>query len=213
MVEPITDAKQDEAAIKGLRLADAELVHTSVLAKLDYIENKLNRALKLLGDKSEDALAQLRLAQTQGMTFLVNKEDDPLVKAQMALQLAERMAEQGREEAAKANLQLAKKLLELYRGLLPQGKSEHVTKLQGEITKLQTEIGGKDAAKTIRGFWDRVASWFVRQPGESRATTSETRLPLPRRRRRQRSRSTRRKGVIADRHASAQRGATKKRGR
>jgi hypothetical protein len=107
------------------------------------------------------------------VTFLVNKEDDPLVKAQMALQLAERMAEQGREEAAKANLQFAKNFLELYRGLLPQGKSEHVSKLQGEITRLQIEIGGKDAAKTIRGFWDRVASWFVRESGEARATTSE----------------------------------------
>lgn len=178
-VEPITDAKQDDAAVKGIRLADAELVHTSVLMKLDFVESRLNRAIKLLDDKCEDALAQLRLAQSQGMTFLVNKEDDPLVKAQMALQLAERMAEQGREEAAKANLQLAKNHLDLYRGLLPQGKSEHVGKLQAEITKLQAEIGGKDAAKTIRGFWDRVASWFMREPGETRATTSESPASQP----------------------------------
>jgi len=85
-----------------------------------------------------------------------------IVEAQMALQLAERMVEQGREAAAKANLQLAKNHLELYSGLLEKGKSEHVTKLQKEITKLQSEIGRKDAAESIRGFWDRVASWFVR---------------------------------------------------
>ena len=56
----------------------------------------------------------------------------------MAIQVAERMSEEGREEAAKANLQVAKNYLEFYRGLLPSGKSEHVSKLEGEITKLQS---------------------------------------------------------------------------
>jgi hypothetical protein len=90
----------------------------------------------------------------------------------MALQVAERMSEEGREEAAKANLQVAKNYLEFYRGLLPSGKSEHVSKLQEEITKLQSEIGRKGAASSIRGYWDRVASWFVRKSGEMRATTA-----------------------------------------
>jgi hypothetical protein len=91
----------------------------------------------------------------------------------MALQLAERMVEQGREAAAKANLQLAKNNLELYSGLLEGGKNEHVTKLQKEITRLQGDIGRKDAAESIRGMWDRVASWFVREPGEMRVTATE----------------------------------------
>jgi hypothetical protein len=60
-MEPITDAKQGEAAVHGVRLADAELLHTSVLVKLDYVESKLNRALKLLKEKPEDAIAQLVL--------------------------------------------------------------------------------------------------------------------------------------------------------
>ena len=60
-MEPITDAKQGEAAVHGVRLADAELLHTSVLVKLDYVESKLNRALKLLKEKPEDAMAQLAL--------------------------------------------------------------------------------------------------------------------------------------------------------
>jgi len=29
----------------------------------------------------------------------------------------------------------------------------------------------KNAAETIRGFWNRVAGWFVQAPGEMRATT------------------------------------------
>src|SRR5208282_3569289 len=69
MMEPITDAKQGEAAVHGVRLADAELIHTSVLVKLDYVESKLNRALRLLKDKPEDALAQLALAQSQGVDY------------------------------------------------------------------------------------------------------------------------------------------------
>jgi hypothetical protein len=169
-MEPITYAKQDEAAVQGLRLADADLIHTSVLLELSYVENKLQRALRLLDDKAEDGLAQLLLAQSRGITFVVNREDNPLVEAQMALQLAERMTEQGRDEAAKANLQLAKNHLELYRGLLAEGESEHVRKLQGEITRLQGDIGQKDAAETIRNFWDRVAGWFGRKPGEMQVT-------------------------------------------
>lgn len=173
-MEPIMDAKQGEAAVQGVKLADAELLYTSVLVNLAYVESKLNHAMKLLKDKPQEALAQLAQAQSRGLEFMVNKQDDPLVKAQMALQVAERMSEEGREQAAKANLQLARNFLELYRGLLPAGKSEHVGKLQEEITKLQGEIGRKGAAATIRGFWDRVASWFVRKPGEMRATAAES---------------------------------------
>ena len=92
----------------------------------------------------------------------------------MALQVAERMSEEGREEAAKANLQVAKNYLEVYRGLLPTDKSEHVSKLEGEITKLQGEIGRSGAPSSIRRFWDRVASWFVRRPGEMRSTGTES---------------------------------------
>lgn len=173
-MEPISDAKQGEAAVHGVRLADAELLHTSVLVRLDYVENKVNRALRLIKDKPEDAVAQLALAQSQGVDYVVNRQDDPLVKVQMALQVAERMSEEGREEAAKANLQVAKNYLEFYRGLLPVGKTEHVSKLEGEITKLQGEIGRKGASSTIRGFWDRVASWFVRNSGETRATGTDS---------------------------------------
>jgi hypothetical protein len=178
-LEPITNAKQDDGSVQGIRLADATLVHTSVLVKLDYLESKLNRALKLLQDKPEDALTQLVLAQSRGLDYILNKQDDPLVKAQMALQLAERMAEEGRPEAAKANLKLANNLLELYRGLTAPGDSEQITKLQEEIAKLQGDIGRKDAARSIRAYWDRVASWFVRKPGEMRANTVEENRKAP----------------------------------
>lgn len=170
VVEPIAEAKEETAEIRGLRLADAELLHTSVLVDLGYVERKINRAMKLLSDKPEDALAQLVLAQTQGIRFAVNKEDDPLVSAQHALQLAERMVKQERFEAAKANLQIAKNHLVLYRGLIAESESDKVRQLEQDITKLQGEIKKEGAAGDIRGFWDRVASWFVREPGEAAAT-------------------------------------------
>jgi hypothetical protein len=172
VLEPITEAKQEAAELAGVRLADADVLHTSVLLELDYMERKLNRALKLIekAEGIEDALVQLRLAQTDGVSYVVNRKDNPLVDAQMALQFAERMVEQGRDRAAQANLQLAKNQLELYRGLIGKAENEAVRKLQDEISKLQTEIGREDAAKTIRGFWDQVTGWFGRQEGETRAT-------------------------------------------
>jgi hypothetical protein len=172
-MEPITDAKQEDAAVEGLRLADADLLHTSVRLELGYVEDKLNRAMKLLNDKPEQALEQLILAQARGVTFAIDKQDDPLVEAQLALQLAERMSQQGREQAARENLQQAKNFLELYGGLIANGQSEHVRTLQDEISKLQADMGRTDAYKTIRGFWNRVASWFSAKPGDMRVTTTK----------------------------------------
>ena len=44
VVEPIVEAKKDEAALKGVRLADADLIRTSVLVDLSFVERKLKRA-------------------------------------------------------------------------------------------------------------------------------------------------------------------------
>lgn len=172
-MEPITDAKQEEATVQGIRLADADLLHTSVRLELGYVEGKLKGALKLLNDKPEQALEELVMAQARGVTFAIDKQDDPLVEAQLALQLAERMSEQGRDEAARANLQQANNYLELYGGLIANGASEEVRKLQDEISRLQADIGRTDASETIRGFWNRVASWFSAKPGEMRVTATE----------------------------------------
>lgn len=172
ILEPITEAKREAAELEGLRLADADLVHTSVLLELDFLEGKLNRAMKLVEQKegTEEALTQLRLAQTQGVTFVLNKQDNPLIDAQMALQFAERMVEQQRYEAARANLQLAKNNLALYRSLIGKSEGEPVGKLEQEITQLQAQIDAKDAVERIRDFWNRVTGLFSRQPGEMRET-------------------------------------------
>jgi hypothetical protein len=174
VVEPISDAKRDAAAVKGVRLADADLLHTSVLVDLDYVERKLKRALEFLKDKPDDALAQLLLAQSAGISFSVNKQDNPLIAAQLALQLAERMVAQNRPEAAKANLEQAKYQLDLYRGLVAEGDQENVRKLAADITKLQGNIEKAGAGGDIREFWHRITQWFSRETGETRSTPKET---------------------------------------
>jgi hypothetical protein len=166
IVEPIIDAKEKAAALKGLRLADAEVIQTSVLADLSYIERKLNRAAALL-EKPEEALAQLILAQTRGVNTVINKADDPLVEVQHALRLAERMVEEGKHDAAEDNLRIAQIQLGTYRALLGKQAAKVVKQLEDDIATLMPKIKQKEAASNIRGFWERATSWFREEPGQA----------------------------------------------
>jgi hypothetical protein len=166
VVEPIIDAKEDAAALKGLRLADANVIHTSVLADLGYIERKLNRAAAML-DKPEEALLQLGLAQTRGVQLVVNEADDPLVEVQHALRLAERMVEEGKHEAAQDNLRLAQIRLGTYRALLGKEAAKVVKDLEDDITALMPKTEDKGAADKIREFWERAVNWFREEPGQA----------------------------------------------
>ena len=49
VVEPLVEAKKDQAALKGLKLADADIIHTSMLVDLGYIDRKLTRAILVEG--------------------------------------------------------------------------------------------------------------------------------------------------------------------
>ena len=55
VVEPIIEAKKEEAALKGVRLADAELIHTAILVDVNYVERKLTRATELIAKPQEAA--------------------------------------------------------------------------------------------------------------------------------------------------------------
>ena len=168
VVQPILDAKGKAAELKGLKLEDADIIHTSVLADLNYIERKLNRAMALV-DKPEDALMQLVLAQTQGIEFVVNENDNSLVQAQQALKLAERMVQDGNTEAARQNLKLAQIHLGMYRELM--GKDAVVTKdvkqLEDDIAALKPKSLGKETAGIIYGFWERTVKLFHQEPGQA----------------------------------------------
>jgi hypothetical protein len=172
VVEPIIDAKEQAASLKGLRLADADVIHTSVLADLSYIERKLNRAAALL-DEPEKALAQLMMAQARGVQTIVNEVDDPLVHVQHALRLAERMVEEGNHEAAQDNLRLAQIQLGTYRALLGKEASKAVKKLEDDITALLPKTTDKGAADKIREFWERAVSWFREETGQAHIVESD----------------------------------------
>lgn len=171
VVEPIMDAQAKDAAIKGLRLADANVIHTAVLADLGYIERKLNRAAALL-DKPEDALAQLVLAQTQGIEMIVNQADSPLVQVQHALRLAERMVGEGKHDAAMENLKLAQAQLGAYRVLLGQEAGQVVKRLEDDIAALMSKTEEKGAPEKIRGFWERAVKLFREEPGQAHAVSA-----------------------------------------
>jgi hypothetical protein len=173
VVEPIVDAKEKEAALRGLRLADATVIHTSVLANLGYIERKLNRALALI-EKPEEALQQLMLAQTRGIEMKINEADNPLVKVQHALRLAERMVEEGKHEAAKDNLRLAQFQLSAYRGIVDKDAAKEAKRLDEDITKLMNKTKGKEAAAKIREFWERSVSWFKEEQGQAHVVEEES---------------------------------------
>lgn len=166
VVQPIIDARERDATVKGLRLADAQVIYTSVLADLGYIERKLKRAAALL-EAPEDALAQLALAQTRGVAFVTNPTDHPLVEVQQALRLAERMVEEGKHEAARDNLQLAQMQLGIYRSLLGPEAARTVKQLEDAINALMPKVEDHSAAGKIRGFWEQTVSWFREEPGQA----------------------------------------------
>jgi len=171
VVEPLVEARKDQAALKGLKLADADVIHTAVLADLGYIERKLARAAQLL-NKPEDAAEQLALAQNVGVRFTTHKEDSPLVEVQHALRLAERMVQEKKYDGAKANLQVAKLRLETYRGLIGADEAKPVAELEKEIARVSGEIEKPGIQGRIRGMWSKATSWFTRESGQAHETVS-----------------------------------------
>lgn len=168
-IEPIIAAKEREAALKGLRLADAEVLKTSVLVDLGIVERRLKRAIELL-EKPEEALRQLASAQVNGIRLVYHKEDNPLVNTQIALRLAERMVEEKKYEAAEENLRVAQINLATYRGLLGSEAGVKVKKLEEDIRTIEKTLQQSGSAAKIRGFWERVVSWFKEEPGQARVT-------------------------------------------
>lgn len=168
VVEPVVAAADEgKQEVGGLRLADARVVRTSVLADLSYIARKLNRAVELV-DTPDEALAQLRLAQTEGIEIIVNEKDNPLVDVQQALRIAERMVKEGKHEAARENLELARVHLQVYRGLVDKPQREKVETLEDEISALMSKTREEGAAAKIRGYWERAVSWFRDEPGKAK---------------------------------------------
>ena len=171
VVQPIIEARKDEAALKGVQLANASLIHTAVLVDLNYAERKLKRAAELIA-KPQEAAAELALIATEGVHFYEHKEDSPLVDVQHALRLAERMVQDKKYEAAQANLQTAKLQLEAYRAVVGASSGQSVADLEKDLQKLSGEIQNPGAAAKIGTMWDKVSSWFQRESGQAHQTST-----------------------------------------
>ncbi|MDR4503931.1 MAG: hypothetical protein MRK01_03950 [Candidatus Scalindua sp.] len=69
ILQPIIDAKEEDVDVKGLKLADAEIIHTSVLADLSYIERKLNRAEALYSSHNGFSIVLIMSETDRGNKF------------------------------------------------------------------------------------------------------------------------------------------------
>ena len=62
--------------------------------------------------------------------------------------------------------------------LTPPGGFEPAIRAEDTFARLSGDVRQEGSAKKIRSFWDRVASWFRREPGETRsADTEEAKTP------------------------------------
>ena len=172
VISPILSVKKEQAALEGVRLADTDLIYTTVLADIRYIERKINRASALLSEP-EKALGQLIDAQKNGIKVRVDKNDHPLVAAQSALRLAERQVQEKKYKGAQINLQQANIYLETYRTLLSKAESDEVKKLKDDIDKISNKLEKAGSAEEIRGFWHRVTRMFQRESGETQETPAD----------------------------------------
>jgi hypothetical protein len=174
---PIVAAKRDAADVAGVQLVGASLLSTEVTVDLDVVEAQLSRALKALdGGKPADAAAALVAAQVRGVDFSYRKEDSALAEARDAIWLAKRALEENNSAQARANLEVARQRLKIYREILPDDRRKEVDQMLNEVgqldAKLRQETGQAQptthAERTRQGnavakWWDQVNTWFKKR--------------------------------------------------
>ncbi|MBX6313560.1 MAG: YfdX family protein [Isosphaeraceae bacterium] len=168
------DKQQQEAAeIAGVRLVGSEMIATEVRADLDLVENQLKKAAKALADNQMDnADRALAVAQVRGVEFLYNKEDSPLAEARDAIWLTRRSLEENNVPQARANLDVARQRLRVYREIAPQERQQDVDQMLKEAEQLEAQLRQETtqqpanrAERTRQGrvvtqWWERINSWF-----------------------------------------------------
>jgi len=158
VVDPLITAKQTKLSVKGICLDEADIVHTTVLLNLGYIERKLHQAAKLVDKKPDDAHAVLALAQDLGIRISVREEHNALVEAQRALRLAERMVQEKNYDAAREDLNVARLFLETYTEVGGGGKDKDVEAMLKEIDQLSNQIDQTGTVAKIRKTWHRITN-------------------------------------------------------
>lgn len=77
-----------------------------------------------------------------------------------------------KDEAASANLKVARDFLALYRALVEGGEAQRIQEIETQIRDALGAVSRDDAAKRIRRIWDQVVESFSAEPGETHPTRS-----------------------------------------
>jgi len=169
---PILAARQNAMEVAGLQVVESEVISTEVFADIGAIEGGLARAAKDLEQgKSEDASKALGAALIRGLSLRYSKDDSPLVAARDALWLARRSLEENNAAQALVNLEAARRRLQTYREVLPEGQRQAVEQMLDEVERLEAQLrqeGNRVASRDerhnqgnlITRWWDRVNDWL-----------------------------------------------------
>jgi YfdX protein len=178
---PILAAKREQESeandVAGIQVIESEAITTEVVADLNLIEAQLRRAVKALEEnKPEEASRALAWAQVQGVGFHSHREDMPLAEARDAIWLAKRALEENNTVQARANLNIARRQLEVYRQVVPEDQRKDVTQMMTEVSQLEAKLRqeanqtqpASHAERTSQGnsaarWWDQINSWFKKR--------------------------------------------------
>jgi hypothetical protein len=133
--------------------------------------------VKALEDnKPEEASKALAWAQVQGVGFHSHREDTPLAEARDAIWLAKRALEENNTVQVRANLNIARRQLEVYRQVVPEDQRKDVTQMMTEVSQLEAKLRQESnqtqpashAERTSQGnsaarWWDQINGWFKKR--------------------------------------------------
>jgi hypothetical protein len=172
---PILAAKRDAVEVTGIRLVGSETLVTEAVADLDIMETQLGRAAKALENhKTDEAAKALTAAQVRGVEFFSSREDTPLAEARDALWLARRSFEENNPAQARANLDMARQRLRVYREVAPQERRGDVDQMLKETDQLEAQLRQETAQQpathaerasqgsAVTRWWEEVNRWFKR---------------------------------------------------
>ena len=153
----------------ALGIIRADIVYSTAKLDIQLARMMLNRAKRDLNDGKNDAADEALMAlQSQGVLFVLEEIDLPLEEVGDNLKLAETELKEGKDEEAKAALNLAVDDLKRYEKLVGEKRGSEVKTLHQEIDKLTVELSKgnlSDAdrqkhASRISEWWHTATNWM-----------------------------------------------------
>jgi len=157
-----------KSAIEGKEFLGRINLNATVLADLGYIEQKIQYAMQLVDDsQNEKARQQLLLAKSLGTDVRFSETENPLVDAQKAFNVAEKMVHEKKYDAARMNLNMAKIKLLTYAELAGKHNAGEAQQLRTEIDMLIGKLNERGAAGKIHAMWHKTMRLFEKHPSQA----------------------------------------------